>query len=41
MNTQYNYYIATKGLLEDCDKKENMAVTVAAAAAASCYKRRL
>jgi hypothetical protein len=39
---QYNYYIANKGLLEECDKKENESVTVAAAAAAaSCYRRRL
>jgi hypothetical protein len=31
-------YIPNKGLLEECDKKENVAVTVAATAA--CVERR-
>jgi hypothetical protein len=32
------YYISKKGLLEECDKEENVEVTVAAAT--SCLKRR-
>ena len=27
MNAQYNYCISNKGLLEECDKDENVAVT--------------
>ena len=34
-----NYYISNGGLLEECDKEQNMAVTVAAAA--SCLNRTL
>ena len=26
INAQYNYYISSKGLIEECDKKENVAV---------------
>jgi hypothetical protein len=36
INVQYN---SNKGLLEECDKKENMQVT--GTAATSCLKRRL
>jgi len=39
MNAQCNYDIAYKGLLEECNKEENGAVTVATTTA-SCYKRR-
>jgi hypothetical protein len=35
----YNYYIPNKGLLEECDKEENVAVT--GAATASCLEGRL
>jgi hypothetical protein len=27
VNAQYNYYISNKGLLKECDKEENVAVT--------------
>jgi len=40
INAQYNNYITYKGLLEECDKEENVAVTVAAATT-SCLKRGL
>jgi hypothetical protein len=30
INAQYNYYISNKGLLEECDKEENVKVTGAA-----------
>jgi len=36
----YNY-ISNKGLLEECDKEENVEVNAAAAATVSCLKRRL
>jgi len=39
MNAQCNYDLANKGLLEECNKEENGALTVAAATA-YCYKRR-
>ena len=39
INAQYNYYISNKGLLKECDKEENVAVT--GATAASYFKRRL
>jgi hypothetical protein len=39
INARYNYYIANKGLVEECDKEEHLEVT--AAAATSCSKRRL
>jgi len=29
INAQYNNYITDKGLLEECDKEENVTVTVA------------
>ena len=35
----WNIYMFSKGLFEECDKKENVAVT--GAATASCFKRRL
>jgi len=35
----YNYYISNKGLIEECDKEENVAVT--GAATTSCLKRKL
>ena len=35
-NAQRNYYISNKGLLEECDKEEN--VDVAGAATTSCLK---
>jgi len=41
INILYNYYITNKGLLEECNKEENLEVTGAAAAAASCLKRTL
>jgi hypothetical protein len=34
-----NYYISNKGLLEECDKEENVAVTWAVTT--SCLERRL
>jgi len=37
INPQYNYYIYNKGLLEESDKEENVAVTWAATV--SCLKR--
>jgi len=37
INTQYNYCISNKGLLEECHKEENVAVT--GAAAVSLFKR--
>jgi hypothetical protein len=36
INAQYNYYISNNGLLEECDKEENVEVT--GAATASCVK---
>jgi hypothetical protein len=36
INTQCNYYISKKCLLEECDKEENVAVTWAATV--SCWK---
>ena len=39
IRAKYNYYISNKGLLEECDKEENVAV--AGAATASRLKRRL
>ena len=39
IHIQYNYYISNKGLLEECDKEENVEVT--AAATVSCLKIRL
>ena len=27
INAQYNYYISNKGLLEECNKEENLVVT--------------
>jgi hypothetical protein len=39
INSQYNCYIYNKGLLEESDKEENVAVTVAATV--SCLERRL
>ena len=35
---QYNYYVCNKGLLEECDREEN--VKAVGAATASCLKRR-
>jgi hypothetical protein len=37
VNVQYNYSIANKGLFEECDKEENVAIT--GAATTSCFKR--
>jgi len=37
INTEYNYYIYNDGLLEECDKEQNVTVTVATTA--YCYKR--
>jgi len=39
INAQYNYYISNKGLLEACNREENVKVTVAPTT--SCWKRRL
>ena len=39
ISTQYNCYVSNKGPLEKCDKEDQMAITVAAAA--SCFKSRL
>jgi hypothetical protein len=39
INAQYNNYITDKGLLEECDKEENVAAT--GAATTSCLKRGL
>jgi hypothetical protein len=39
INSYYNYYLSNTGLLEECDKEENMEVT--GTAATSCLKRRL
>jgi len=39
INAKYYYYISNKGLLEECDKEENLEVT--GAAASSCLKIRL
>jgi len=39
INKQYNYYISYNGLLEKCDKEENLDVT--GGVSASCLKRRL
>ena len=36
INAQCNYYVSNKGLLEECDKEENVAVT--GAAVTSCLK---
>jgi hypothetical protein len=36
IRAQYNYYISNKGLLEECDKETNVAVTEAAIT--SCLK---
>ena len=33
INVQYSYCISNEGLLEECHKEQNMAVTVAATAA--------
>jgi hypothetical protein len=30
INALYNYYISNKGLLEECDKEENVEVTAVA-----------
>ena len=37
IKAQYNCYISNKGLVEECDKEENLEVT--AAATTSCLKR--
>ena len=39
VNEWYNCYISNKGLFEECDKKENVALN--GAATASCLKRKL
>lgn len=39
INAQYDYYISNTALFEECVKKENVQVTVAAAT--SCLKSRL
>jgi len=39
INSQYNYIVYNKDLLEENDKEENVAVT--GAATVSCLKRRL
>ena len=39
INAHYNYYIYNKGLLEECDKEEIVAVP--GAATDFCFKRRL
>jgi len=36
IHIQYNYYISNKGLLEECDKEENVAVN--GAVVTSCLK---
>jgi hypothetical protein len=38
INAKYNYYNSNKGLLKECNKKENVEVT--GAANTSCLKRR-
>ena len=37
MNALCNNYMSSKGLLEECDKEENVVATVAATT--SCWKR--
>ena len=39
INAQCNYYIYNKGLIEECDKEENVAVPVATTGI--CFKRSL
>jgi hypothetical protein len=39
INSQYNYYLSNTGLLEQCDKEENMEVT--GDATTSCLNRKL
>ena len=36
INAWYNYYISNKGLLDECDKEDNLEVT---GGVTSCFKR--